>query len=59
MQDALADGDFHEIKRLGGLLDAYNNSGDDVAIVDDDGTTQGRANPNGAKAIADYEIADC
>ncbi|HET8944817.1 MAG TPA: hypothetical protein VFO59_08560, partial [Dehalococcoidia bacterium] len=59
MQNALAAGDFQEIKRLGGLLDAYNNSGDDIAIIDDDGTLQGRANPKGAKAIAAYTIADC
>jgi uncharacterized repeat protein (TIGR01451 family) len=59
MQNALAGNNIKEIKRIQGLLDAYNNSGDDIAIIDNDGTLQGRADPNGAKEIADYTIADC
>jgi hypothetical protein len=59
MQNALAGNNIKEIKRLQGLLDAYNNSGDDIAIIDNDGTLQGRADPNGARDIADYTIADC
>ncbi len=59
MQNALAGNNIKEIKRIQGLLDAYNNSGDDVAIIDNDGTLAGKADPNGAKEIADYTIADC
>jgi hypothetical protein len=59
MRNALATGNQNEIKRLQPLLDAYNNSGDDIALVDDDGTLQGLANPNLAKQNADYTIADC
>jgi uncharacterized repeat protein (TIGR01451 family) len=59
MQNALAAGDRHEILRLSGLLDAYNNSGDDIAIIDNDGELIGRADPRFAKEIADLAFADC
>jgi uncharacterized repeat protein (TIGR01451 family) len=59
MQNALAAGDRAEILRLSGLLDAYNNSGDDIAIVDDDGTPIGSADPRRAKGIANIAFADC
>jgi hypothetical protein len=59
MQNALAAGDRHEILRLAGLLDAYNNSGDDVAIIDLDGTLIGNADPRDARAIANIAFADC
>jgi hypothetical protein len=59
MRNALAAGDRQEIQRLIPLLDAYNNGGDDIALIDNDGTLQGRADPNEAMAIADYTIADC
>jgi uncharacterized repeat protein (TIGR01451 family) len=59
MQNALAGTNIQEIKRIQGLLDTYNNSGDNIAIIDNDGTTQGNANPRFAKASADITIADC
>jgi hypothetical protein len=59
MRNALADGNRKEILRLIPLLDDYNNSGDDVAIVDNDGMTAGRADPKLAREVADTSIADC
>jgi len=51
--------DIGKIRALGETLDAYNNSGDDVAIFDDDGTAVAPADPKAAKAAADTTIADC
>jgi hypothetical protein len=48
-----------ELRRLGSLLDDYNNSGDDFAIIDDDGTLIGNADPNGVRAIMDISSVDC
>ena len=59
MRDALAAGNRQEILRLVGPLDAYNNSGDDIAIIDNDGFLVGKADPKLAKPIADLTIADC
>ena len=59
LQNALAGTNKREIRRLGGLAMAYNESGDNVAIIDLDGTLVGKANPKGAKAIADRTFADC
>ncbi|MFP5331358.1 MAG: hypothetical protein ACLGHX_03200, partial [Acidimicrobiia bacterium] len=59
MRQALADGDVKDIRSLIGVLDAYNNSGTDIAIIDNDGTLAGKADPNLAKDIADFTIADC
>ena len=51
--------DVQAIQNLAGLLDTYNNSGDSVAIVDIDGYMILKADPNGAKDIADIPFADC
>ena len=59
MRSALAAGNVTEIKRLQGLLDTYNNSGDAIAIVDNWGTLPGNASPTTAKSISDFTIADC
>ena len=53
------DMDFRTIKRLASLLDLYNNSGDDVAIIDADGAMIAPADPNGTKAAADFSAGDC
>jgi uncharacterized repeat protein (TIGR01451 family) len=58
-QDALLNDDIKEIIRVRGLLGAYNESGDDVAIVDNDGATIPHADPNGTKEVADYTGGDC
>jgi hypothetical protein len=47
------------IRNLGATLDAYNQSGDTVAIVDGDGYSIQPANPACAKALADIPFADC
>ncbi|MEL7561556.1 MAG: hypothetical protein AAGU24_00260, partial [Dehalogenimonas sp.] len=44
------------IKALGSALDAFNNSGDNVALPP--GTVTGKADPNGARDIADIGFAD-
>ncbi len=50
--------DMAAIKALGEQLDYYNNSGDDMDIVDADGYTQMSATPQLGKSI-DVSIADC
>jgi hypothetical protein len=50
--------DIDAINELQMVLDAYNNSNDDVEIEDDDGTPIGTADPKAAKEIADITIAD-
>lgn len=59
MQDALDSGDKKEILRLVTLLDDYNNSGDDIAIIDNDGEPIGNADPNDVKDIANFAAGDC
>ena len=59
MVDALAGNNRKEINRLQGMLDEYNNSGDDVSIEDADGAIIPQADPNGTRDAADYEAGDC
>ena len=59
MRTALAAGDSAEILRLNELLNAYNNSGDDVDIEDNDGYPILPADPKLAREVADTSIADC
>jgi len=59
MQNALAGTDGQEINFLKNILDAYNNSGDDIAIVDNDGFQHGNATPRAARASADIPFLDC
>lgn len=47
------------IKQLGALLDTYNNSGDDVAIIDNDGFLFGNATPKDCAASANLGAANC
>ncbi len=47
------------IKQLGELLGMYNNSGDDITIIDNDGFLFGNATPRDCAAIANIEVADC
>ena len=51
-------GTTKEIRALGVQLDTYNNSGDDQAL-DPGLPSTGRADPNGARDIADIPFADC
>ena len=46
------------IKALASQLDAYNKSGDDIAL-DPSLLPTGKADPNGARDIADIPFADC
>ena len=55
MQAALAAGDRDEILRLNGILDEFNNSGDDIEIDED----VPPADPRSARSKADITIADC
>jgi uncharacterized repeat protein (TIGR01451 family) len=55
----LAGADIKAIKALGETLDVYNNSGDDVDIVDDCPYPVLPADPNAAGEAADITIADC
>lgn len=59
MVDALSGNNRKEINRLQGMLDDYNNSGDDVSIEDADGAIIPPADPNGTRDLADYSIGDC
>ena len=59
MRNALTAGNLAEIQRLQGPLDAYNNSGDSVGLLDAWGIGQGKASPSLATSIADLTIADC
>jgi uncharacterized repeat protein (TIGR01451 family) len=47
------------INQLGRLLDDYNNSGDDITIIDSDGFLFGNATPRDCAAIARIGAADC
>jgi hypothetical protein len=44
---------------LAGQLGAYNESGDEVTIIDNDGFVIGNADPAAAKADANYAVANC
>jgi hypothetical protein len=57
--DILGGTDVDAIKDLGELLDDYNNSGDEVAIIDFDGYLIQHADPKAAKETADYTAGDC
>ncbi len=59
MVNALSGNNRKEINRLQGLLDEYNNSGDDVSIEDADGAIIPPADPNGTRDLADYTAGDC
>ena len=47
------------IMDLANTLDEYNNSGDNEAIVDNDGTEIPHADPQGAKDMANIAAGDC
>lgn len=47
------------LTNLAGQLAAYNESGDTVAIVDQDGATIPHADPRGMRDVADYSIGSC
>jgi hypothetical protein len=47
------------IIELAGQLGAYNESGDEVTIIDNDGFAIGNADPAAAKAGANYAVANC
>lgn len=55
----LAGTDIKAIRALGETLDAYNNSGVDVYIVDDCPYPVLPADPDAAKEAADIIVADC
>jgi len=59
MRDALCNGDLALILQLKGQLDAFNNSGDNIPIVDDYSILPG--NPAGARKLAEghYYITAC
>ncbi|MCK0154783.1 DUF11 domain-containing protein [Alcanivorax sp. S6407] len=59
MVDALSGNNRKTINKLQGLLDEYNNSGDDVSIEDADGAIIPPADPNGSRDAANYEAGDC
>ena len=59
LYNALAGNDFKAIKDATGPVNAYNESGDDVAIIDNDGAIIPNADPNGVRAAADLTAADC
>ena len=58
IKDTLGGTDVGAIKALASQLDAYNKSGDDVAL-DPSLLPTGKADPNGARDIADIPFADC
>jgi hypothetical protein len=51
--------DRNAIIGLAGILGDYNESGDDVTIIDNDGFLIGHADPKKAKEDANYAVADC
>ena len=59
MLTALQGTDRQAITSLAGQLAAYNESGDNVAIVDNDGATIPHADPRGTRSIMDVDFADC
>jgi hypothetical protein len=56
--DKLASEDIDAIKTLNDVLTTYNEGGDPFAL-DSSLPPTGRANPQGAKGIADIPFADC
>jgi uncharacterized repeat protein (TIGR01451 family) len=56
---ALTDGSRRDINQACAPIAAYNESGDDVVIIDLDGAMIPHADPNGTRAEANYEFADC
>jgi hypothetical protein len=58
IKSILSGSDINAIKKLSSDLDAFNNSGDNVAL-DPTLLPTGKADPQGAKAIADIPFADC
>jgi uncharacterized repeat protein (TIGR01451 family) len=57
--DILANGTKDEVKMLGGVLDDYNNSGDNEAIIDNDGFMFSSATPQDCREVADLTAGDC
>ncbi|MHC4617487.1 MAG: hypothetical protein ACYTEQ_07010 [Planctomycetota bacterium] len=51
--------DRNAIIGLAGILGDYNESGDDVTIIDNDGFLIGNADPKKAKEDANYALVDC
>jgi len=51
--------DVKKIKQYGGILGGYNESGDDVSIVDVHSVTIPNADPNGMKDVMDKVAGDC
>jgi hypothetical protein len=56
---ALDGGKLSEIQRLKGIVADYNESRDEAAILDEEGTVVRSADPNAARARANLLIADC
>jgi hypothetical protein len=59
LAEALAQGASQTITELAGVIEGYNESGTDVAIIDMDGTLVLPAAPQAAAARADVTIVDC
>ena len=57
IQATLSGDDIDDIRALGETLDQYNNSGDRYPLASD--VPIGKANPKGARAIANIGFADC
>ena len=58
IKNTLGGNNVSAIKALASQLDTYNNSGDGVAL-DPSLPPTGKADPNGARNIADIPFADC
>jgi uncharacterized repeat protein (TIGR01451 family) len=56
---ALTNGSRRDINQACAPIAAYNESGDDVMIIDLDGAMIPHADPNGTRSEANYEFADC
>lgn len=57
--DALTDGSRKDINQACAPIAGYNESGDDVMIIDNDGAMIPHADPNGTRSEANYPFADC
>ncbi len=57
MRLALENEDRQAIQKLAGIFACYNESGDDQTIVDD--VPVPHADPNGTRAIADFDLIEC
>ena len=51
--------DVTSIRTIGTLLDAYNNGGDGTTIVIPGSLTIGKADPTGARTLAQLKAGDC